>query len=92
MSRREGYRFIDKDPIIDVFRTGLQDSGLTPKDVADGSGIAVGTLYNWLSGKTRRPQHATIKFALKEVGITYEPRWTATGKPVFVVYRSRKAT
>jgi hypothetical protein len=72
------YNFIDKDPIIDEIRTVYQDSGVNYRWVNEHSGVSVGTLTNWFSGSTRRPQAATINAVLRslgyKLGITrYEP-------------------
>lgn len=62
------YRFTDKDPIIDVLRTAIQDYAAIENikfstalsQVAEGTGISLGTLYNWFSGPTRYPQYRSI--------------------------------
>lgn len=68
------YRFIDKDPIIDVIRTAMQRKGnLTPEQinrVAYDAGIHPGTLHNWMYGDTRRPLSLTTRFVLEALGVT----------------------
>jgi transcriptional regulator with XRE-family HTH domain len=55
-----GYLFIDKDPVIDVIRTKVQDSKQKVAHVAHDSGVSPTTLGNWFGGKTKRPQFATV--------------------------------
>lgn len=68
------YRFIDKDPIIDVIRTAMQRRGnISPEQinrVAYDAGIHPGTLHNWLNGDTRRPLSITTRFVLEALGVT----------------------
>lgn len=68
------YRFIDKDPIIDVIRTAMQRKGnLNPDQinrVAYDAGIHPGTLHNWLNGDTRKPLSITTRFVLEALGVT----------------------
>lgn len=62
------YNFIDKDPIIDVVRTIVEDSGDSYEKVHAASGVSVGTLGNWFNGKTKRPQYATIMAVVYAMG------------------------
>lgn len=68
------YRFIDKDPIIDVIRTAMQRRGnISPEQInriAYDAGIHPGTLNNWLNGETRRPLSITTRFVLEALGVT----------------------
>lgn len=64
----KSYSFIDKDPIIDEIRTVYQDSGVNYAWVHEHSNVAVGTLVNWFSGTTKRPQAATINAVLRALG------------------------
>lgn len=68
-----GYRFLDKDPVIDAYRYAKEKSGLSEKDIAAGTGLSVSTLVAWDRGKTRRPQHGTIRAAMEECG--YKEGW-----------------
>jgi len=54
------YVFRGKDPVIDILRTAIKDSGKSYQEVADESGVAVGTLSNWFSGPTERPKFSTV--------------------------------
>lgn len=54
------YSFRDKDPIIDVMRTLVDDSSISYKDISDDCGVSTTTLYNWFQGTTKRPQFCTI--------------------------------
>lgn len=64
----KSYNFIDKDPIIDEIRTVYQDSGANYRWISEHSGVATGTLNNWFSGETKRPQAATINAVLRSLG------------------------
>jgi transcriptional regulator with XRE-family HTH domain len=64
----KSYNFVDKDPIIDEIRTVYQDSGVNYKWIEDNSGVTSNTLSNWFSGKTRKPQAATINAVLRALG------------------------
>jgi hypothetical protein len=68
------YRFINKDPIIDVIRTAIQRRGnASPEQInriAFDAGIHPGTLHNWLDGDTRRPLSITTRFVLEALGVT----------------------
>lgn len=64
------YRFRkdEKDPIIDRIRTCMDDSGYDIARVAEESGLSYGTVYNWIDGKTRRPQYCTAVAAIRSMG------------------------
>jgi len=67
------YRFIDKDPVIDVIRTEMQRYGnLHHGQIAKlsyESGVSHSTIYNWLNGDVRRPQSLSTRFVLEALGI-----------------------
>lgn len=67
-----GYRFGDKDLIIDQITTLMEQTGATAADIAKQGLISKSTIYNWIKGKTRRPQNATIEAALRAMGLTRE--------------------
>ena len=64
----KSYNFMEKDPIIDEIRTVYEDSGVNYKWIEDNSGVTSATLANWFSGKTRKPQAATINAVLRSLG------------------------
>lgn len=69
----KSYSFVDKDPIIDEIRTIVGASGASYKWIEDTSGVTVTTLYAWFSGKTRKPQAATINAVLRALGYKLAP-------------------
>lgn len=69
-----GYRWLTRDPIIDVYRAAREKSGLSLEQVAAASGVSIGTLHKWEFGDTRKPQHVTMTFAMSACG--YEETWT----------------
>ena len=64
----QGYRFIDKDPMIDLVCHLIEKDGRKYSELAEKSGVAATTMRNWDKGKTRRPQNITIRAVLRTVG------------------------
>jgi hypothetical protein len=64
----KSYNFTDKDPIIDEIRTIYQDSGVNYKWIEANSGVTSTTLSAWFTGKTKKPQAATINAVLRAMG------------------------
>lgn len=62
------YVFRDKDPVIDILRTAVEDSGMTYVAISAESGVAAGTLTSWFSGATKRPQFATVNAVARGLG------------------------
>ena len=56
----KSYSFRDKDPVIDVMRTIVRDSGKSYAGVEDASGVTANPWRNWFHGTTKRPQFATV--------------------------------
>jgi DNA-binding phage protein len=65
----KSYNFIDKDPVIDYVRTLVQNNGGVYA-VAEASGVAYTTINNWIQGRTKRPQFATVAAVLLACGET----------------------
>lgn len=71
------YSFIDKDPIIDIIRTGVQDyaaqqgikESTACKHISDETRVSTSTLHNWLGGKTRRPSFAAVNAVCMDLGV-----------------------
>jgi hypothetical protein len=64
----KSYNFVDKDPIIDEIRTVYQESGVNYQWIHDNAGVTPQTLANWFSGRTKKPQAATINAVLRAMG------------------------
>lgn len=62
------YNFIDKDPVIDLVRTVVDDSKMSYTRLNVESGVSVGTIRNWFFGQTKRPQFATIAAIVRACG------------------------
>lgn len=81
-----GYRLYqfggDHDPVIDVVRTKMEDKDISMADLARDSEVSPGTLGNWFSGKTKRPQHATIKAVVRALGPGYDYEMTFRGRSI----------
>jgi len=83
------YRFVDKDPAIDVIRQGLERSPLTIYQVSQetykhGQGVAVKTIQQWLYGNTMRPRRYSMEVVMMVLGIDTQFVWQETGKRVDV--------
>jgi transcriptional regulator with XRE-family HTH domain len=66
----KSYLFIEKDPIIDAFRTARSDSGMSYAEVEAESGVKQNTLRNWEHGDVKSPFFKTMSAALIAVGVT----------------------
>ncbi len=76
--RYKSYLFVDKDPIIDAFRTARSDKGLSYAELSAESGVSATTFRNWEHGKTRRPMFSTVMAAVNALG---KKLVTKNGKP-----------
>ena len=74
----KAYNFIDKDPVLDIARTAIQDAGLTYRQVSELSDVSEGTLVSWFHGKTKRPQYCTVLAVMRGIGM--EQRWVKAHK------------
>lgn len=80
IDRDRGYRFADRDPVLDEITRLITDSGLSIGDVIekvlDASNnqvhLAYATIANWQSGKTRRPQNFTVTWVAHALGFRRE--------------------
>jgi hypothetical protein len=79
-----GYRFVDKDPIVDIIAHKIDESKLTLKEIHDRGGPVYATLHNWVYGATKRPNNATIQQLWQALGLA-----TYIGK-VDMVYDTAK--
>lgn len=73
MLLKNDYRFVDKDPVIDVIRTEMQRYGSLNHEqlarVSYESGVSESTIRNWLFGDTRRPWSLSTRFVLEALGV-----------------------
>lgn len=67
-----GYRWQDRDEIMDFVVAAINESGLTYTQIANMSGVHQSTLRNWCLGKTKRPMRATLDIVLRK--LNYEMR------------------
>lgn len=82
LHRDRGYRFVERDPDLDWIANAIDKSGMSVGDiieaVLDASNgevhISYATVYNWLSGKTRRPQNFTLTWVAYALG--WERTWS----------------
>lgn len=62
------YSFTNQDPIIKEIKSMMYQEGLNASQVSKASGVSDGTIRNWITGKTRRPQHAAVMAAIRGAG------------------------
>jgi len=66
---KKGYNFKDKDEIIDLLRTAVDDSGMSWQQISEVTGVSVSTLYKWFQGDTLRPQVPTVAAVSRLFGL-----------------------
>lgn len=66
----KSYSFTDKDPSIDWVHSQMDRNNMTPQKIQDGGGPTAATVYNWINGKTRRPQFCTLAAAALACGVS----------------------
>ena len=73
---KNDYRFVDKDPVIDVIRTELQRVGNLNHEqlarVSYQSGVSESAIKGWLFGDVRRPWSLSTRFVLEALGVTIQ--------------------
>ena len=79
-----GYRWKDKDPIIDAVRAAIENSQKSITRIATDANVATSTIHNWDKGNVRKPQHATLRSVMEACG--YHERWVNTDKALIVNY------
>lgn len=69
----KAYLFTEgKDPLLIQLINLIDESGFTVNYISEKSGVAAGTIHNWIAGKTKRPQNVTLESVLNAIG--YERR------------------
>ena len=76
------YRFIDKDPVVDIVRTAIHDSGEMYKSIACRAHVSPKTISNWIYGDVKRPQNFTLYKVFRALGVKTEYVYEATGLSV----------
>jgi hypothetical protein len=66
-----GYRWVSKDPVIDLVMSLIKRSGLSFGQIEERCGVTWQTLRAWERGKTKRPHHTTVTFVLGALGYEY---------------------
>ena len=66
----KSYVFKDRDPIIDLMRTAVEDTGDSYAHLSVASGVSTTTLSNWFGrkAKTKRPQFCTLQAVARACG------------------------
>lgn len=77
-ARRKAYRFIAKDPIMDVIASVIDGSGMNPHQIALRANglVSPTTIYNWGYGKVRRPTHSCLAAVMESC--SYREVWEPT--------------
>jgi transcriptional regulator with XRE-family HTH domain len=72
MSKND-YRFVDKDPVVDVVRAAFARKGNLShtqiQKVAYDSGVSASAINGWLFGDVRRPWSLSTRFVLEALGV-----------------------
>ena len=63
---RWSIRSLDRDPALSTVLTFIE--GITAAQIERRCGVAASTIRSWRTGKVRRPQNATLDFALRAAG------------------------
>lgn len=80
--RDRGYRFVDRDPVMQQVTEAITSCGRSLAWVSARSGVSVGTLQNWMNGSTRRPQNLTVTFVMRALGFEHKFVNIATKEPL----------
>ncbi len=70
MAKVTGYRFLDRDPIVDLCLYAMDKSGFRITEIAEEANysVAPSTIRNLAYGKTRRPTHNTVRCIIEGCG------------------------
>lgn len=66
--RSIGHRVYDRDTQLDEVCAIILDSSDSLRGIAEKSRVSFYTMQNWLNGKTRRPQRATMEAVINTQG------------------------
>lgn len=83
--KKEGYRFIDKDPDMDMVVAAIGNSGLSSEKIealtiSIGRKVSASTIVGWTYGRTKRPQNFTLNSVMIALG--YEREWKKNGEVI----------
>jgi len=68
LKRDTGYRFTDRDPVLELVTRCITDSGTALAAIEAKCGVTSQTMRQWQKGVTRRPQNATVDMVLRALG------------------------
>src|SRR5262245_13688272 len=66
----KSYVFKERDPILDAMAALRADAKISYQKIHEQGGPVATTMSAWETGKTKRPQHATIAAAASAMGAT----------------------
>lgn len=83
-AKQLGYRFIDKDPVLDmviaqILRTGRSPEWIERETEKLGRKVSAAAVIGWLYGGTRRPQNYTIESVMLALGVRRDWYAISTG-------------
>lgn len=76
------YRWVKKNPKIDIYRTAMQDRGISVKALALASTVSEQTINNHLFKDTKNPNSFTFILIFEALGIGEKAYYLDTGKAV----------
>jgi len=68
LKKYKSYSFTSQDPVIKEIKWIMGTENLTVANMTASSGVSDNTIRNWLKGKTKRPQHATVMATIRGAG------------------------
>ena len=68
----KSYSFVDKDPVINVIRTRVEDKNISLDWIAHHSGVSRTTIANWFYGNVKSPKHTTVAAVCRAIGLAIE--------------------
>lgn len=84
-----GYRWRDKDAILDVINDLIDGGSLSPRTISERSGVSPSTITNWRLGKTRKPQAMTARHVLQAIGYDLAVQHQGTKKLTLIPVNPR---
>jgi hypothetical protein len=68
LHRDRGYRFANRDPVLEEVTRLITDSGFSLSVIATRAQISVSTLSNWCNGMTKHPYNDRVDAVLLALG------------------------
>jgi hypothetical protein len=79
----QSYNFKDRDPVFDVLRTAIADSGMSYREINEESGVSMSTLYrHFTMCSSTRSRHDVIAAIAGAIGYDFVLQKRSSGKVV----------